>query len=73
MRELYLAYRPGAWLCAMRNKRWAYVRQPDSQEDVFAMAAQLDEFETRQREVWSAGDYAPLSECIASWTASHRW
>ena len=29
------------------------------------MPLQLDEFKTRQREVWSAGDYAPLSEHIA--------
>lgn len=29
------------------------------------MAAQLDEFKTRQRAVWDAGDYATLSEYIA--------
>ena len=29
------------------------------------MAVQLDEFKTRQRDVWGAGDYAPLSEHIA--------
>jgi SAM-dependent methyltransferase len=29
------------------------------------MAVQLDEFKTRQREVWGAGDYATLSEYIS--------
>jgi SAM-dependent methyltransferase len=29
------------------------------------MPAQLDEFKTRQRAVWEAGDYAPLSQHIA--------
>jgi hypothetical protein len=31
------------------------------------MPLQLDEFKTRQRQVWGAGDYAPLKPACNVW------